>query len=407
MSRGELPPGPASRPDSTGRIDRTPDAVAAWQSVENELDAVVERRVEPGSPVAQALRAQCAAADEVPSAALDASILAAARRAVSAGPRALSSSGAREASAVVAGGVQARETARPARAWWQRAAVPMAAAAMIVLTVSVTTLVEQEHRSAEPGAVVGVPPAPPSASLGAVGSVPPASPSAYAEARTEALPRSVPEAGVPSPSAAAEQALNATEVSRGADHKGAAQTPVESRGGPLRMTEAASSAAGAPEAPALQAAPAAAAAVAALPGPAVAAAGAAAANQGPALASVPEAQNDRPSDRPRTAMTRAQAPVADSAQPAAQTAGRQAADATARPSASAADAEQRVAPTALPPSPRSAEAAGRSARDPDKWLAEVLELRRAGREKDAELALAEFRKVWPHYPLPAALKPAR
>jgi len=446
MSPGELPPGPASRPDNTGQIDRTPDAAAAGQSVESELGAVIERRVDPGSPIAQALRAQSAAADEVPSAALDASIRAAARRAVFAGPRALSSSGAGEASAVVAGGAPDRESAPQFRPWWQRAAVPMAAAAMIVLTVSVTTLVEQEHRSVEPRAVVSVPPAPPSASpgavvsvppaplsasSGAVVSVPPAPPSAYPEARIDVLPRPVPGAGVPSPSAVAEPAFNASEISRGADHKRTAQAPVEPSSGPLTRTEAASSVAGAPAARAVQAAPAAAAA-AAVPGPAVAAVGTAAANRGPALASAPEAQNekpiDKPSDRPGTPMTRAQAPVADSAQSPAQVAGRQAADAVARPSASAAEVEQRVAPPASPapavsestgraeprvaakpspPAPRSAEVAGRSARDPEKWLAEVLELRRAGREKDAEFALAEFRKVWPDYPLPAVLKPAR
>jgi len=229
----------------------------------------------------------------------------------------------------------------------------------------------------------------------------------------------------------AEPAFNASEISRGADHKRTAQAPVEPSSGPLTRTEAASSVAGAPAARAVQAAPAAAAA-AAVPGPAVAAVGTAAANRGPALASAPEAQNekpiDKPSDRPGTPMTRAQAPVADSAQSPAQVAGRQAADAVARPSASAAEVEQRVAPPASPapavsestgraeprvaakpspPAPRSAEVAGRSARDPEKWLAEVLELRRAGREKDAEFALEEFRKVWPDYPLPAVLKPAR
>jgi hypothetical protein len=55
---------------------------------------------------------------------------------------------------------------------------------------------------------------------------------------------------------------------------------------------------------------------------------------------------------------------------------------------------------------RRAEAPGGGVREPDKGLVEVIALRRAGRAREADQALAEFRKAWPDYPLPSALRPA-
>ncbi|MBC7779830.1 MAG: hypothetical protein H7125_06940 [Proteobacteria bacterium] len=42
-------------------------------------------------------------------------------------------------------------------------------------------------------------------------------------------------------------------------------------------------------------------------------------------------------------------------------------------------------------------------RAPDKWIEEIVALRRAGRLVEAGNALAEFRKAYPTYPLPAAV----
>lgn len=41
---------------------------------------------------------------------------------------------------------------------------------------------------------------------------------------------------------------------------------------------------------------------------------------------------------------------------------------------------------------------------PEKWLAYIEELRRQGRLEEAKVSLAEFRKSYPNYPLPAGLK---
>jgi hypothetical protein len=43
---------------------------------------------------------------------------------------------------------------------------------------------------------------------------------------------------------------------------------------------------------------------------------------------------------------------------------------------------------------------------PDKWLEDILSLRRAGRLAEADAALAEFRKAYPDHPLPPLLSPS-
>jgi hypothetical protein len=40
---------------------------------------------------------------------------------------------------------------------------------------------------------------------------------------------------------------------------------------------------------------------------------------------------------------------------------------------------------------------------PDRWLQQILELRRSGRTQEATEALAAFRKAWPEHPLPPEL----
>jgi hypothetical protein len=76
----------------------------------------------------------------------------------------------------------------------------------------------------------------------------------------------------------------------------------------------------------------------------------------------------------------------------------------------AAPAARMAAPRPAAPAPIAAEAIG-SARPaaapppmaPDRWLEQILELRRAGRLSEAGEALAAFRKAWPGHPLPPEL----
>jgi len=74
----------------------------------------------------------------------------------------------------------------------------------------------------------------------------------------------------------------------------------------------------------------------------------------------------------------------------------------------AGDAAQRGAGAVAPAAPA---AAGKLAplqqqsmqRSPEAWLAEIIRLRREGREKEAAEQLAGFRKAYPAYPVPEAL----
>ena len=113
MSMPSQPPGQGPGGDAAAR---TADEAA--------LTSLLERK----SPLSAAIRA--AAGADAPPQQVDAAIRAAARRAVAAGPQALPAAGA----------------GSRARPWWQRARVPLAAAATVVLTVSVTQLVDREQR---------------------------------------------------------------------------------------------------------------------------------------------------------------------------------------------------------------------------------------------------------------------
>jgi hypothetical protein len=66
-------------------------------------------------------------------------------------------------------------------------------------------------------------------------------------------------------------------------------------------------------------------------------------------------------------------------------------------------AEMRAAP---PASPMRKSTLLREFEDqpPEKWLDKILELRRDGRDREADELLAEFRKRFPEHPLPPALR---
>ncbi|MFN9128584.1 MAG: hypothetical protein ACK52M_06165 [bacterium] len=106
------------------------DGPAGRRADDAELARLLDRR----SPLSVPLRA--AAAADGPPGAVDAAIRAAARRAVAAGPQPLPHDGS-----ALPGG-----SGRP-RPWWHAARLPIAAAAMLVVTVSVTLLVDREQRA--------------------------------------------------------------------------------------------------------------------------------------------------------------------------------------------------------------------------------------------------------------------
>jgi len=68
-----------------------------------------------------------------------------------------------------------------------------------------------------------------------------------------------------------------------------------------------------------------------------------------------------------------------------------------------------AAPAQAPPPGATADrAAGaqQAALPPDRWLQQILELRRSGRVLEAAEALVAFRKAWPDHPLPPELSPS-
>lgn len=84
---------------------------------------------------------------------------------------------------------------------------------------------------------------------------------------------------------------------------------------------------------------------------------------------------------------------------------------TARPEAFAAPPAPLAAPSpalrgqlAPAPVPGRAGMAEKAARSPEQWLAEIRRLKRAGKAAEAETSLAEFRKRYPQYSLPEDLK---
>ncbi|MBY0440314.1 MAG: hypothetical protein K2W80_19185, partial [Burkholderiales bacterium] len=53
--------------------------------------------------------------------------------------------------------------------------------------------------------------------------------------------------------------------------------------------------------------------------------------------------------------------------------------------------------------PAQSRAAVQPPMPPDRWLEQILDMRRAGRMQEAAESLAAFRKAWPGHPLPPAL----
>ena len=54
---------------------------------------------------------------------------------------------------------------------------------------------------------------------------------------------------------------------------------------------------------------------------------------------------------------------------------------------------------------RRADSAERdAARTPEQWIADIRRLKQEGRAADAEASLAEFKKRYPYYTLPADLR---
>jgi hypothetical protein len=93
---------------------------------------------------------------------------------------------------------------------------------------------------------------------------------------------------------------------------------------------------------------------------------------------------------------RAEAPAPAAAAPVA--------GAAQRDAGAAADGKLRALASAPPASGASATASlAESALTPDAWLKRIAELRKQGREREAQESLAEFKKRYPDYKIPEAL----
>lgn len=367
-------------------------------------------------------RAYAAAADEAPPATLDAAILAAARREVSAGPRAA---------------VGAPAAARPGsvRKWY----VPMSVAAVLVLSVSLVTLMREEKgdelyqpppaqapRSAEsPPAAPTAQPAPPAAV-----SERSAEPRGVEVRRDDIPARAAPE------SLAKESGKRETEAKQDAaaavrdvapaQRARAQATPQDASGSaapPPGVTAAPDSARNVAPPPAIVPAPAAPAAPASAPARPPAPAGAPQARSDPfpgavqpetpagamrdAAPAVParaEAEVVGRLETPARPMAQASpAPPAVPAKPsesvslrARQSSGVAPAEEARAPAVGAASAPKRVAPFSAA---RPAWLAELDNQPSEKWLERLAEFRREGRTTDADALLAEFRKRFPDHPM--------
>ena len=78
--------------------------------------------------------------------------------------------------------------------------------------------------------------------------------------------------------------------------------------------------------------------------------------------------------------------------------------ALAAPPAPAATTAATALPGQIAPAPGRAGMAEKAERSPEQWLAEIRRLKQAGRAVEAETSLAEFRKRYPQYALPDDLK---
>jgi hypothetical protein len=296
---------PAGRHPGHGPGDDTADA---------ELGRLLDRRSSLSGPLREAVDA------DGPAGEVDEAIRAAARRAVAAGPQPLPG-----------GDIARAGGSRRVRPWWHAARLPFAAAAMLMVTVSVVLLVEREQHALE----------------------------STTDSPQGSGSGSVPASSVLPPGAAA--GPEAVAIAAGQDAHGlaagraASQTPGVS-----------------PASPASRPAPAPARTAPAQSVESMAPA--------PAPSTAAGVARERPAaDEESQSMRRSVAPMAARPPPPA--------PATAMASDSAAP----VASASLPP---------------DRWLQQILELRRSGRTQEATEALAAFRKAWPDHPLPPELSAA-
>ena len=283
-----------------------------------ELGRLLDRRSSLSGPLREAVDA------EGPAGEVDEAIRAAARRAVAAGPQSLPGDDIARA-----GG------SRRARPWWHAARLPFAAAAMLMVTVSVVLLVEREQHTLE--STTDSPQGSASGSVPASSMLPPgaaAGPGGVATAP-----------GQDARGLAAEPAVSQTRGARPAN------PPAPARTAPAQSVES--------MAPAPSSSPA--------PAPSRAAG---------------VARERLAADEESQSMRRSVAPMAPRAPPP---------PAPAPATAMASDGAAPVASASLPP---------------DRWLQQILELRRSGRTQEATEALAAFRKAWPDHPLPPELSAA-
>jgi hypothetical protein len=306
---------PAGRHPGHGPGDGTTDA---------ELGRLLDRR----SSLSGALREAVDA--EGPAGEVDEAIRAAARRAVVAGPQSLPGDDIARA-----GG------SRGARRWWPAARLPLAAAAMLMVTVSVALLVEREQHTLE----------------------------STTDRLQGSASGSVPGSSVLPPGAAARP-------------EGVATTPVEDGRG-LAAGRAAS------QTP--DASPASPASPASRLAPARTAPAQSVESMAPAPSSSPEPAPSRAAGVAR------ERPAADEE---SQSMRRSVAPMAARP-----PPPPRPAPATVMASDGAAPVASASL-PPDRWLQQILELRRSGRAQEATEALTAFRKAWPDHPLPPELSAA-
>jgi len=359
MSRDTQPPVRGPTHDGSGRAQ----------------DTDVERLLERRSPLS-GLMQESIGVEEGPSADLDAAIRAAARRAVASGPQGVAPASDAQAGAEMTG---------RRRPWWQAARVPMAAAATLVLTVSMTLLVDREQKALETAVH---PPAGSAVEARAPSRDPVQSPPSFETARTApAAPAAPGAANAPGAGSATDAAM---APRAGAPSAGRAEA------GPARSPSSVLP----PSAPPLSPAP-----VGSSSSPAAAAPPPAA--PPPPPAAPPPLPAAPPSPPAPTASALRAAPVRPPADAAASAAVReQSTTDESAPAAARAFVPRSAAPAPMPaegPGPGRLAGPPTSTRAPDRWLDEILELRRAGRQAEATEALAAFRKAWPGHPLPPEL----
>lgn len=285
-------------------------------------------------------------AQEQPPAALDAAILAAAKREVNAGPR--------------------RVRAPFARSW--AASLSLAA----VVTLSVTLVIVIRERSADDALTL-----PARDARQAQATATPDRAAEPAQSAPPMAPRAAEHA--PAPKVDLPRAQPATPASRRAEEPGTTGK-LESAAGERPAAKTAANAASAADGDASRE----------VAVPPAAAPGQAAPVRGD------RARPQRDSrDRPETGRF-AEQPATAPAAPAAQQAASESKQAAALPAEPGAGANQRLSRTermfAEPPLP------------PQKWLERIEELRREGRLTEADASLVEFKKRYPDYPLPEHLK---